>query len=156
MSKPTVSAAGAAMPAEGHKTRRALLRLFGVAPALAALPAAAMFAKPAVCAPDPVYAAIAEHRRANAAFTLICAKYEDFGPDDMTDEQNYEYDAAMEADDAALDDVARTVPTTRDGAVEALHYIFTEPRRIEAISAFIITLMNVAFPADEASEDANV
>jgi hypothetical protein len=39
MSKPTVSAAGGALP-EGHKTRRALLRLFGAAPALAILPAA--------------------------------------------------------------------------------------------------------------------
>jgi hypothetical protein len=40
MSKPTVSADGVAMPAEGHKSRRALLRLFGAAPALAILPAA--------------------------------------------------------------------------------------------------------------------
>ena len=38
MSKPTVSAAGGAMPAEGHKTRRAALRLFAGAPALAVLP----------------------------------------------------------------------------------------------------------------------
>src|SRR5258707_455066 len=83
--------------------------IFGTSPALAVLHAAAMLAKPANCAPDPVYAAIAEHKRANAAFTVICAKYEDFGPDDMTEEQNYEYDAAMEADDAALEAVARTV-----------------------------------------------
>jgi len=40
MSKPIASAAGAAMPVEGHKTRRALLRLFRAAPALAILPAA--------------------------------------------------------------------------------------------------------------------
>jgi hypothetical protein len=40
MSKPTASAAGGAMPVEGHKSRRALLRLFGAAPALAVLPAA--------------------------------------------------------------------------------------------------------------------
>jgi hypothetical protein len=39
MSKPTASAAGGAMPAEGHKSRRALLRLFG-SPALAILRAA--------------------------------------------------------------------------------------------------------------------
>jgi hypothetical protein len=38
MSKPTVSAAGGAMPAEGHKTRRAALRLFAGAPALATFP----------------------------------------------------------------------------------------------------------------------
>jgi hypothetical protein len=39
MSNPTVSAAGGAMPAEGPMNRRALLRLFGAAPALAILPA---------------------------------------------------------------------------------------------------------------------
>jgi hypothetical protein len=156
MSKTTASAAGGAMPAEGHKSRRALLRLFGAAPALAVLPAAAMFAKPAVCAPDPVFAAIAEHERLEAAFNVICAKYEDRGPDEMTDEENAEYNAAMDADNAALEAVARTVPTTRDGAGAALRYVFSEPVRIEAISAFIIMLMNVAFPAYEASEDANV
>src|ERR1700678_1762113 len=42
MSNPTASAAGGAMPAEGHKTRRAALALFGAAPALAVFPAAAM------------------------------------------------------------------------------------------------------------------
>src|ERR1700722_12579896 len=41
MSNLAVSAAGGAMPAEGHKTRRAALALFGAAPALALLPAAA-------------------------------------------------------------------------------------------------------------------
>jgi hypothetical protein len=49
MSKPTVSAAGGAMPAEGHKTRRAALRLFAGAPALA-LPATAALAAAAVVA----------------------------------------------------------------------------------------------------------
>ena len=44
MSKPTVSAAGGAMPAEGHKTRRAALALFAGAPALATLPVAAIAA----------------------------------------------------------------------------------------------------------------
>jgi hypothetical protein len=44
MSKPTVSAAGGAMPAEGHKTRRAVLALFAGAPALATLPVAAIAA----------------------------------------------------------------------------------------------------------------
>jgi hypothetical protein len=149
MSKPTASAAGGAMPAPAHKTRRALLRIFGAAPALAVLPAAAMFAGGVRNTPpveDPVYAAIAEHKRANAAFTVICGKYEDRGPDEMTDEENAEYNAAMDADDAALDAVARTVPTTRAGAGAALRYVFSEPVRIEAISALIITLVNVAFP----------
>jgi hypothetical protein len=41
MSKHTASAAGGATPAEGHKTRRAALALFGAAPALAVFPAVA-------------------------------------------------------------------------------------------------------------------
>src|SRR5580704_4946858 len=41
MSKTTASTAGGAMPAEGHKTRRAALALFGAAPALAIFPAVA-------------------------------------------------------------------------------------------------------------------
>ena len=74
----------------------------------------------------------------------------------MTDEENNEYNAAMGAEERALEAVARTVPTTRDGAGAALRYVFSEPVRTEAISAFIITLINVAFPADEAWEDADV
>jgi hypothetical protein len=55
MSKTTASAAGAAMPAEGHKSRRALLRLFGAAPALAILPAAASSALALASAASPVH-----------------------------------------------------------------------------------------------------
>ena len=51
MSKFTASAAGGAMPAEGHKSRRALLRLFGAAPALAMLPAASAFALASTASP---------------------------------------------------------------------------------------------------------
>ena len=52
MSKPTVSAAGGAMPAEGHKTRRAALRLFAGAPALAVLPVAALASTASPVHPD--------------------------------------------------------------------------------------------------------
>jgi hypothetical protein len=41
MSKNTASPAGGAVPAEGHKTRRAALAIFGSAPALAVFPAVA-------------------------------------------------------------------------------------------------------------------
>ena len=57
MSKHTASAAGGAMPAQGHKTRRALLRLFGAAPALAMLPTAgsalALALRPPLSIPTP-------------------------------------------------------------------------------------------------------
>jgi hypothetical protein len=52
MSKPTVSAAGGAMPAEGHKTRRAALALFAGAPALAVLPGAALASTASPVHPD--------------------------------------------------------------------------------------------------------
>ena len=51
MSKPTASAAGGAMPAEGHKTRRAALRLFAGAPALAILPAGSALALASTASP---------------------------------------------------------------------------------------------------------
>ena len=51
MSEHTASAAGAAMPAEDHKTRRAALRLFGAAPALAILPAGSALALASTASP---------------------------------------------------------------------------------------------------------
>ena len=51
MSKPTVSAVGGAMPAEGHKSRRAALALFAGAPVLATLPVAAIAATSGAAVP---------------------------------------------------------------------------------------------------------
>ena len=75
MSKPTVSAAGGAMPAEGHKTRRAALALFGSAPALAILPAAA---SPSTAT---LTALIEARREAWAAFGLAVDALEAAEPD---------------------------------------------------------------------------
>jgi hypothetical protein len=63
MLNPMIPAAGGAMPFEGHKTRRALLRLFGAAP-LAVLPAVAALAMPAPAVVDPIFAAIERHKAA--------------------------------------------------------------------------------------------
>ncbi len=80
MSKPTVSAAGGAMPAEGHKSRRALLRLFGAAPALAILPTAgsalALASTASPVHPDAVLfamgpAIVAADRELEAAFDAL-------------------------------------------------------------------------------------
>ena len=60
MSKPTVSAAGGAMPAEGHKSRRAALALLGAAPALAILPAAALATAPTVAGDGEILALSSE------------------------------------------------------------------------------------------------
>jgi hypothetical protein len=47
-----VSAAGAAMPAEGHKSRRAALGLFASLPALVAIPAIARASSPSLASAD--------------------------------------------------------------------------------------------------------
>ena len=66
MPKSTVSAAGGAMPAEGHKTRRAALALFGAAPALAILPAAAIASSLPTDADAELFELLAEWREADA------------------------------------------------------------------------------------------
>ena len=65
MSKHPVSAAGGAVPAEGHKSRRAALGLFASASALAVMPAVA---QPASLEVDPIFAAIRRHNEAWRAF----------------------------------------------------------------------------------------
>jgi hypothetical protein len=74
MSKLTASAAGAATP-EAPKSRRALLRLFGAAPALAILPAAAL---PPITALANL---IEEHRAAWAASGQLVEALEAAEPD---------------------------------------------------------------------------
>ena len=92
MSKLTASAAGGAMPAEGHKTRRALLRLFGAAPALAILPAGSALALVSTASPVHPDAALfamgpaieAADREFNAALDALDAAddaYSDKEPD---------------------------------------------------------------------------
>ena len=96
MSKLTASAAGAAMPAENHKSRRALLRLFGAAPALAVLPAGSALAL--VSSASPV------HPDA-ALFTM--------GP--AIEAADKEFTAALDALDAADDAYSDKEP---DGPAE--------------------------------------
>ena len=128
-------------------------RRAAIAGALSALPVIAVAgaasltaAAAAVAAPvDPVYAAIAEHKRAVAAFNAVCTKYEDFDPDEMTDEENAEYDAANLAESDALEAVGRTLPTTREGAIEAAHYVGADSRGAP-IALYLITLIKAMFP----------
>jgi hypothetical protein len=114
MTKPTASAAGGAMPAEGHKTRRAALGALASVPALAVLPVIAS-STPI----DPVFAAIERHR----------ALWDEFlptvGPQENADEGSAEVIAYMEANDAAdeaLDAFLTTIPTTLAGLRASLTY----------------------------------
>ena len=84
MSKLTASAAGEAMPAEGHKSRRAALALFGAAPALAILPAGSALALASTASPAHPDAAL---------FAM--------GP--AIEAADGEFNAALEALDAADD-----------------------------------------------------
>ena len=84
MSKPTVSATGDAMPAEGHKSRRALLRMFGAAPALAILPAGSALALAAMASPAHPDAAL-------------------FAMQSAIDAADKEFNAALDALEAAED-----------------------------------------------------
>jgi hypothetical protein len=74
----TSSHDGGAMPAPAHQTRRALLRLFGAAPALAILPAAASI--PTTTLADLIEA----HRGARAAFCEAIDALEAAEPDEET------------------------------------------------------------------------
>jgi hypothetical protein len=79
MSESTVSAAGGAMPASGHTTRRAALRLFGAAPALA-LPAAALADADLLALQPAIDAAEAEHTAALDALAAAEKVYRDIAP----------------------------------------------------------------------------
>jgi hypothetical protein len=116
MSKPTVSAAGGAMPAEGHKTRRAALRLFGAAPALAILPALAN--SPV----DPVFAAIERHKVAWAAFVETCDPLDNVEGEQEGTKEELAYMEASGAADEALAAFLATPPTTLAGLHAALAY----------------------------------
>ena len=84
MSKLTASADGGAMPAEGHKTRRAALALFAGAPALAILPAGSALALASTASPVHPDAAL-------------------FAMQSAIDAADREFNAALDALDAAGD-----------------------------------------------------
>jgi hypothetical protein len=85
MSKHTASAAGAAMPAEVHKSRRALLRLFGAAPALAILPVGSALALASTASPaHPDAALFAMGPAIDAADELLEAALDALKPAEET------------------------------------------------------------------------
>jgi hypothetical protein len=88
--------------------RRAILA--GAASAPVAMPAAAL------PMPDPIYAAIEEHRRAHAAAGALL--------DAATDDWESEADAAMDAYWAAADALFDTNPTTVAGVAALLRYAY--------------------------------
>jgi hypothetical protein len=137
------------LPRRGFLRQLCHLPLIGGGAALLGVPTAVAEPAPAAMpfAVDPVYAAIAEHKRALAAFTAICSKLQDVDDDDLTDEQNAEYQAAEKAEKDALEAVANTVPTTREGAIEALRTACSDPVNGRPIGLFMVTLLNVAFPS---------
>lgn len=96
MPKPTISADGGALPAEGLKSRRATLLLAGVS-AAAVFPAAAIAASLEI---DPVFAAIKRH---NAAWRLWSDAISRSDRAEARAEGREVTDADVEAFDAATD-----------------------------------------------------
>lgn len=105
-------------------TRRAF-----VAGLAAAAPVAAMASLPAVAAaePDPIFAAIAAHERASAAYSEALLKRDDAEENKISDpeiiEANFEaVELAAEADTEAAIALVSTIPTTIAGALALLKY----------------------------------
>ena len=109
------------LPAKDQTSRRAALRLFAAAPALAILPAA--IAAAAEC--DPVFAAIERHRAAWRAFSDAC----ELTDEPLAKEQGREvteadeavYEAANKAEKDAMADLLSLAPVTIEHRNRALH-----------------------------------
>ena len=69
---------------------------------------------------------------------------QDFDPDEMAGEENAEYDAANLAESDTLEAVGRTLPTTREGAIEAADYVGADSRGAP-IALYLITLIKAMF-----------
>jgi hypothetical protein len=106
-----------------------------------------------------VLAAITRHERSVDAVSAVLhnGKYQDCTLDNPPSEFEAEIEAARLAEIEALEDVARATPATRDGAIAAIQHICrNNGDRGRPFGIFLQTMINAAFPADEASEDANV
>ena len=119
MSKPTVSAAGGAMPAEGHKSRRFFLAAGSAGAALASLGAAVAMATPV----DPIFAAIERHKAAWGAFVETVDPLDNVEGEQEGTKEEAAYMEANDAADEALEAFLATPPTTLAGLRAALEYV---------------------------------
>ena len=94
--------------------RRAIVRGAATLPAIAALPVAAV----ANAAPDPIFAAIARHRAAYAAW--MAAIEIEVGTEVATSSA---FEAEFEAEQKASKDLVGTPPTTLPGLLALLRHI---------------------------------
>jgi hypothetical protein len=140
MSKRTVSAKGGAMPAEGHRTRRAALGALASALAIPKIGAMAAL-------PDPIFAAIERHsaawravERLSPAIDVVAAMRE--GREiTQADWGASEHGSAME--EQALDTLLNTAPTTAAGVRAALQYLlgYDDGRLPDNIGQFLVTVL---------------
>jgi len=132
MSKPTVSAAGGAMPAEGHKTRRAALgflaRSTARVSALACLPAAAMAAAPKGDDAEILALSAEVLRRCDAAEAFQALHIDPF---------NERFENIFRRADSSIPEEARmeaawaySRETGREGAIERLREFDEETDRV--------------------------
>lgn len=110
MPKPTAAANAAPMPAP---TRRAVLKATGALGTIAALAVpVALLPKAEAAEPDPIFALITEHKRLWA----IC------NGADSDEEANI----ASATEMGCLDEILRTVPTTREGMAAYVEHIVSD------------------------------
>jgi hypothetical protein len=140
MSKRTVSAKGGAMPAGGHKTRRA---------ALGAL--ASALAIPRICAtaalPDPIFVAIERHSAAWAIVATMAPAVDEVAAMRKGREVSQvdwdAYERASALDEAALDGLLTTPPTSFAGIRAAIEYLtgYDDGRLPDNIGQFLVSLL---------------
>ncbi len=140
MSKRTVSAKGGALPAEGHKTRRAALGALAsalVVPKIAAWTATA----------DPIFAAIERHKIAWRAVGTLSPSIDDVAAMRKgrevarADFDAFEWARALE--DKTLEELVATAPTTFPGMRAAIEYLtgFEDGYLSESVRPFLTTLL---------------
>ena len=142
MSKRNVSAKGGAMPAEGRTTRRTALRVLAGASALAIPKIGAMAALP-----DPIFAAIERHSAAWAIVATMAPTIDQVAAMRkgrevaQVDWDAYERASALE--EAALNILLNTAPTTAAGMRAAIQYLFgyDDGRLPDNIGQFLVSLL---------------
>jgi hypothetical protein len=111
-----------------NTTRRGILAAVpAIAAAMAPAAATALGGLPAQPAGDPIFAAIAEYKRANRAFYDEYGKLDDFELDSLEyDEQQEIVDGLGKVSAAAGDNVETLVPVSLAGAAALLRFLDDE------------------------------
>jgi hypothetical protein len=130
-------------------SRRAVVAGLAVAPT-AALPTIAG----ALSEPDPIFAAIERHKAAECAFLVTCNLTDEVRAEregrKVTEADEAAWDSAREAEEAALQALIETAPTSKAGARAAIEWLAYYDRgyAFRHVGQFAVTLLRSAVLAD--------